>query len=594
VKLERWQIVALISCAVWLAYYPALFAPLNSVDDVRLAHDLLNRNSFFWEDFWYPRSKSYFRPVVNSSFIVDQLVWGFEAPLLHFENVFLHWLNTLLVYALCRQVASRMAIRSSVLPALAALLFGLHPINSEAVIWIAGRADLLATTFVLLALLFAMKVFNGNPFPWAAATALAMLVGALAKETALLLLPGLVVMGWLSSRDGHVSSGQRALTWNHSPAVACSLAIGVYAALRNSALKGSDLGTRHVASVVSGVLAPVGAVSRNITQDDSTGLTPHLETILRGAGYYARKLLQPFPLNFGIIEIPTGYVWVGCLLILLVVALICRLSWAGCFILTAMSLGSVALLVALGNVSWTPYAERYMYAPSAMLAIGGSLTAGQAFRRFGREGMRPYVTCIISIILLIGFVGIVQRGVVWQDNLTLFADTVKKSPNFALANNQLAEALWNHGQHVEALEVVRHLNVADTQVAFINRVLILMDEGRLEEARSFLLENLGKKRTQGYHTVILERLIEVVERMRTQSASPKQLAAYDDEVIGYLQELWRRTHKPFYLYRLGQKHLARGDIAAARENFTLAYSKLPTDSIYREPARKLAENLMEK
>jgi tetratricopeptide (TPR) repeat protein len=315
---------------------------------------------------------------------------------------------------------------------------------------------------------------------------------------------------------------------------------------------------------------------------------------LSGAGYYARKLVQPFPLNFGIVEVPGGYFWVGCLLILLLGLLFWRLSWAGSFILTAVSLASVALLVAMGNVSWTPYAERYMYGPSAMLAIGGGLAAGQNFRRFDHYILRSYATWTVAFLLLIGFVVVFQRGMVWQDNLTLFADTVKKSPDFALAHNQLADALWNRGRNAEALEIVRHLDVPESQVAFINRVLIFMDEGRYEEARAFLLENLNNRSTQGYHTAILERLIEVVEQLRTRSVSPEQNAAYDDEVIGYLHELWRRTHKPFYLYRLGQKQLFRGDAAAARESFVLAYAKLPADSIYREPSRKLAESLKEK
>ena len=199
-KLKHWHIFALISCALWLVYYPALSAPLNSVDDVRLANDLLNRSSFSWQDFWFPRSKSYFRPLVNSSFILDQLFWGFEESFLHLENILIHWLNTLFVYCLVKQVAGPEKADTRPLAASAALFFALHPINTEAVIWIAGRADLLATTFVLLSLLAMLGYLRRGNLPWLVGTVLAFFVGTLAKETAILVLPGLLALGWVACK----------------------------------------------------------------------------------------------------------------------------------------------------------------------------------------------------------------------------------------------------------------------------------------------------------------------------------------------------------------------------------------------------------
>ena len=184
-----------------------------------------------------------------------------------------------------------------------------------------------------------------------------------------------------------------------------------------------------------------------------------------------------------------------------------------------------------------------------------------------------------------------RRALLWQDNLALFADTVEKSPGFALAHNELAQALWERGRREEALEIVRRIAVPEDQVAFINRHLLLLAEGRPAEARRFLLDYLDKPQTHGYHTVILERLVDVVERLRREASSTEQAARYDDEMIGYLKMLWERTGKPFYLYRMGQKQLAKGDRVGARESFAMAYQKFPPDSMYREPARKLAEQL---
>jgi hypothetical protein len=587
VKLKNWHVVAVISCIVWLAYYPALSAPLNSVDDARLAHDLLNLSSFSWQDFWIPRSKCYFRPLINSSFILDQLVWGFEEPFLHLENILIHWLNTLLVYRLAKRIAGFQGMNSLVVPAVAALLFGLHPINSEAVIWIAGRADLLATTFVLLSLLSMVNYLRSGCNLWLLGTILTFFVGMLVKETVIFVFPGLVALGWVAHREKMPAPVSLIRAW--LPAFGALFSLAGYAVLRSMALRGGDLGVRHVVQVATGA-GPAGQPASQLVEAAVPWLET-TETVIKGAGFYARKLIQPFPLNFGIIEIGDGYFWLGCLLVPLLIFLFARLSWWSSFILTAMSLASIALLVALGDVSWTPYAERYMYAPSAMLALGVSLGGGRFAGRWEGVVWKPWLAGALGVMVVLCACAILQRALVWQDNLTLFADTVEKSPDFSLAQNQLAQALWNRGRKEEAITILRRVDMPESQVAFLNKVLIFLEAGKLLEARQFLLENLPKSQTRAYHRVILERLIDVVERLQETGSSPGQPLLYDDEVIDYLQQLWRRTGDPFYLYRLGQKQMEKGDFAKAQESFSVAYSKFPPESMYKEPSRKLAERL---
>jgi hypothetical protein len=140
-KCKTWHALGFLCIAVLAVYYPALSAPYNSVDDVRLVNQLLNRTEFSWRDFVIPGSSSYFRPLINSSFILDRILWGMEAPLLHLENVLLHLTNTLLVFALACQFARVHKLDGLSVPMITALLFGLHPLNVEAVAWVAGRAD---------------------------------------------------------------------------------------------------------------------------------------------------------------------------------------------------------------------------------------------------------------------------------------------------------------------------------------------------------------------------------------------------------------------------------------------------------------------
>lgn len=587
-KLRNWHAIAIISCLVWLAYYPALSAPLNSIDDARLANDLLNHAAFTWQDFWKPHSKSYFRPLINSSFILDQLLWGFEDSFLHLENILIHWINTLLVYRIGLRIAGFLSLDTLLLPAVAAVLFGLHPINSEAVIWIAGRADLLATTFVLLSLLALFRYLQCGSSVWLAGVALAFLIGSLAKETAILILPGMLAFGWVAFREE--TPTRLSLNRAFRPTLVSFVALAVYAVLRAMAMSGGDLGVRHAVQVMKGAGPPV-PVPQSLQGSVVSQLLDTLRILLKGAGFYARKLIQPFPLNFGIVELADGYLWAGCLVILLFVFLFMRLTWWSGFIVSAVSLASVALLVALGNISWTPFAERYMYAPCAMFALGVSIGGGQLAKQWSGSPWLPRLSGLFVLVMLMCALAIFQRAVIWQDNLTLFADTVEKSPGFTLAQNQLAQALWNKGRKVEALDILRRIDLPVEQVAFLNKEMILSEEGRLDDARQFLLESLSRKETSAYHRIILERLVDVVQRQRQNAYSPAQTLLYDDEIISYLQRLWKLTGEPFYLYRLGQKQMEKGDIALARESFSEAYRKFPAESIYKEPSRKLAERL---
>ncbi|PIR53310.1 hypothetical protein COU76_01625, partial [Candidatus Peregrinibacteria bacterium CG10_big_fil_rev_8_21_14_0_10_49_10] len=81
-------------------------------------------------------------------FKAEYVLFGANPLPYHATNIVLHSLNALLVYLLIRHWTNRKSVAC-----LAALLFAVHPVNAEAVSWIAGRKDLLSATFFLAALL---------------------------------------------------------------------------------------------------------------------------------------------------------------------------------------------------------------------------------------------------------------------------------------------------------------------------------------------------------------------------------------------------------------------------------------------------------
>ena len=585
-RIKAWHAVALISIVILAAYYPALSAPLNSVDDVMMVNDLMNRSGFTWQDFLFPSSKSYYRPLINSSFILDRFLWNLEAPFLHLENLLLHLFNTLMVFMIARRGSAFLNLKENHAPLAAALLFGVHPINTEAVIWVAGRADLMAGCFVLLTVFCTFNYLQSRNSLWATGAALMFFLGCLAKETTLLIWPGVLLAGFLASRvPGRWDARpdfplRRALI----PAFYCSFSIAGYFFIRSIALRDTDLGVRHVSAVLGTNAGSSKAVVKS--SFDPALLLEKLEKATTVSGFYLRKILQPFPLNFGITEVPETYFWLGLVLVFTCLFLLLRPSWAGWFFLSAVSLGSIALLVAFGGISWTPVAERYMYVPSAMASVGFVLAGARALQ--GKAAAWHFVSFgLLCGVLLVSASGVFQRALVWQDNVTLFEDTVKKSPGFKMGHNELAMALMQRGDRERAMEIMRNLDIPEFQVASLNKVSVWVADGEYEKAHDYLIERL--KNPHAYRRVILERLVMVLRNMAAAAHEKADVIALQGEMLHYLRELWKTTHDPFYLYRLGRLHMNMGDYDQAQLAFAEAYRLFPETSIYKQPSGRLAE-----
>ncbi|HEX2344813.1 MAG TPA: tetratricopeptide repeat protein [Vicinamibacterales bacterium] len=91
--------------------------------------------------------KTYYRPLVIVSFMLDGQVRGADPRVYHVTNVLLHVLTVMLLFVLLR----RLKVPDT--PALVlALLFAIHPANVQAVAWIPGRNDTLMAALALVSL----------------------------------------------------------------------------------------------------------------------------------------------------------------------------------------------------------------------------------------------------------------------------------------------------------------------------------------------------------------------------------------------------------------------------------------------------------
>jgi hypothetical protein len=169
------------------------------------------------------------RPISALSFIVDARLWGINAGGYHLTNLILHTLCAGLVMLIARgATGGRWTIGLAV-----GVLFALHPVHDEAVIWITGRVDLLSAAGFLLSL-HAFLRFRAAPSRlWLATAWCAYAAGIFAKESCLTL-P--IVAFILDAGGVSGPAARRRDRW--APFVGWAVVLSIYAACRLVATSG--------------------------------------------------------------------------------------------------------------------------------------------------------------------------------------------------------------------------------------------------------------------------------------------------------------------------------------------------------------------
>jgi hypothetical protein len=159
---ERWPaklgFVAALTLVSLLAYWPGMDGEMVSDD-----HNAIVNNEFvsgklltiFTKPSWWGSARGDapgYRPVTTLTFALNHRVGGISPRGYHVTNLFVHVLVCCLVMAVGGALG--MSGRAS---ASAAAVFALMPVHSEAVLWVVGRAELLAAAGLLAGLLAILR-----------------------------------------------------------------------------------------------------------------------------------------------------------------------------------------------------------------------------------------------------------------------------------------------------------------------------------------------------------------------------------------------------------------------------------------------------
>ena len=93
-----------------------------------------------------------YRPVAASSYAIDYFLWFYNTFGYHLENLILHGLNAVLLFFLVNLLTTDIFTAF-----FASAFFACHPVQTEAVSWISGRANVLFLFFYICALILYVR-----------------------------------------------------------------------------------------------------------------------------------------------------------------------------------------------------------------------------------------------------------------------------------------------------------------------------------------------------------------------------------------------------------------------------------------------------
>lgn len=415
--------------------------------------ELLSRP--LWHGVAVSGEMPYFRPLLLASAWLDRELFGFQPQGWHLHSLLWHLLAVALLYRLLRRLlpgTQTAVLEGRLLALVGALVFALHPIQSEVVAWIAARNDSMATVFVLLMLLSLLPERGLPSWRRCGVAGVCYALALLSKENALL--TPVVALGLLRWRPPEAGGEQRPTEEVVRPGLRALFPVGL-------ALTG---GLLSVVLLRSWIAPPVEGMWTLQAFEVFLGRLP---TIL---GTYGRLLLWPWPLAVGrdLRDLPVG---LSLERLLGIVALLSlwglpwlqpdgwrrRLAWAGAWGV------AVTLLPAMWGVMTTSLVgERYLYLPLVFLSMAVAALVPE--RRAVLWGMAA-VTLVW--VLILG-----QRLPDWQSDHALFQADALRLP---ACGTQLryARVLLGRRQAADALSVLEQGALGDPQCSTARLAAIL-------------------------------------------------------------------------------------------------------------------------
>ena len=489
---SRWVIPALLPLVV-VAVFPLAVLGKFQWDDYPLLVDNSAYRGLAWSNLRWMFSTNlmgHYMPVTWITYGLDYILWGLDPFGYHLTNLALHAANTTLVYVVALRLFRAVWVRAlgvgadslRIGAALTALLFGVHPLRVESVVWITERLDLLCGLFYLLAILMYLRDVEAEStdagqsrrYYWAA---VGMFVLALLSKSMAVTLPVvLLVLDVYPLRrlrpgvHGWATPGPWRIWQEKLPFLLAGALVSMVA-------------FRALLS-----FAPA-------TSWDRLGLLERVAVSAYSVAFYLRKTLLPLGLSplYELFLPVRAFDWrflLSGVVVLLItgVAFALRQRWPG-LLAVWISYGVMLFpVVGIFHKGHQIAADRYSYLPGigwALLAGGAVVLALRRYRSAGHRALA--VILVFSTIPLLAF-ATWRQVKIWQDGVTLWRHAVGLDPASPIAASNLGWELRARGELAEAVEQSQRalLLRPDYADAHLNLGLARAAQGRAAEAERHL------------------------------------------------------------------------------------------------------------
>jgi Flp pilus assembly protein TadD len=448
-KLSRAWAVVLIIAATFLVYWPALRNGFVWDDTALVLRDPLIRSWLLIPEgfrhflFLDATASNFYRPIQRLSFVFDYALFGFDKPGgWHGTSILIHASAAVALFFVSEKLialAPGARLRAVVRRRWAlgvAVLWAIHPLQTSAVTYIAGRADPLAALFGFTALALGLASLDATRYVWfwRWGAALGFAFAMLSKESG-----GTFLLIWLLVLLGRRVQWRTLGTW----VGILMLVAGGYSALRFTALKTPPptspppplairpiLAARAVAEYASLVVAPV---TLRMERDVSTKPRDTFDATMQNAR------LREFQTLAGVLLFIGFAAWARSSLKRDPTATLCL----GAFVVAYIPISNVFPLNAT-------VAEHWLYVPGAFLFVAAALTVisiserGENLR--ASAPLRLILTGVFAAWAVLLGARTSLRQADWRDQRTFIERTIAAGGDSARMFMNLANVEARAGQ----------------------------------------------------------------------------------------------------------------------------------------------------
>jgi tetratricopeptide (TPR) repeat protein len=424
---------------------------------------------------------NYYRPVFLLWLRLNHVLFGLTPAGWHAAALLLHLLATTLVYLLVAtefkdrlppgEAKTGPAGDPRIAAGLAAMIFAVHPVAVEGVVWISGASEPLMASLFLTSMLCYFRSRKTDGTLWKGISVLLFLAAAGANETALVLPLLVLLYEWQRPAAASLGGRWRAAWTGGMPYLIATL---VYLVARLAALHG---------------LAPVRAA---VTLGTALASWPEM------LQFYVLKLLLPMPLGFFYdLEFVVRLHWWNFLMHLIVLLAVGTglVIWArrvrgvamACAWMFLPLLPAMAGAVRFGNGDLVH--DRYLYLPLAGFAALGAI-ALQSAPAPRLTWLRLPLGQAVILALLVAVYGVLSlfQTETWSSNRRLYGHAFRIAQNNPALNVAVGQELAETHHVQAAQEFYQRALAADANFppAYFWMGFSSLELGKPEEAEKWL------------------------------------------------------------------------------------------------------------